>query len=190
VGMTQMFANRAYVLGLSGLLAAFLALGNPSFAGAQERSETAPAPMQGAIITSLTAEQLMVILRRAGYVTRADKDRAGRPVIRAQATTVRFNVRTFGCNQFEPRSCDRLLFEAKFALNRAPTEADVEAINQYNQTRVFGRGYLDRDENIVVVDMPVNLRDGITAANLTDNITIWSQVLDSFMRQLGWSAEG
>ncbi|MEM8985575.1 MAG: YbjN domain-containing protein [Pseudomonadota bacterium] len=153
---------------------------------------TAPASAQNGdqIVGGVTGMELQQILSAAGFSASVASDRStGAPVIVGQAGQFPFYVRTFGCEDDGGQErCDQLLFFANIELDREITEEDYKIVNRYNESKVFGRGYVIEERQAVGVDFAVNLRGGVTISNLADSVSNWINVLDDFIAQLNTAA--
>src|SRR5262245_10594587 len=61
------------------------------------------------------------------------------------------------------RRCNNLQFLAQWDLAK---NAGIDSANVYNQKFVFGRAYLSKDGKTFMFDYSVNIKDGVTTANL------------------------
>jgi hypothetical protein len=87
-----------------------------------------------------------------------------------------FYVNMYDCSgSAESRRCNNLQFLAQWDLAK---NAGVDSANVYNQKFVFGRAYLSKDGKTFMFDYSVNIRDGVTAANLKRQVDNWLRVLD------------
>lgn len=76
--------------------------------------------------------------------------------------------------------CRSLNFYTAFA-DVKPT---AEQINAWNSGKRYGRAYLDSDMD-AAVEMDLNLRFGVTRANLDANFSIWRLVLTQYVAHIG-----
>jgi len=159
----------------AGLLAA-AALAEAAPATAQEDPPT--------IVSDVSGAELENILQISGFSAQLTADEGGNPALLAEVDSVRFIVRTFGCSDAEAPRCDQLMFFANFDLGREVTEDDFRTINNYNDSNVFGRGYVLENSGRVGVDLVVNLRGGVTVEHFIENLRVWIAVLEAFAEEL------
>ena len=145
---------------------------------------TAQADQSQTIVSGLSGSDLIAMLRASGFTVQGGHDNTGRPIAFAEYNSIKFVVRTFECRGEQP-VCQQLMFLANFNLGREVTEADYRAINRYNDSNVFGRGYVLESDNAIGVDMVLNVSGGVTIANLASNVRMWVSVLGEFMTELG-----
>lgn len=94
-----------------------------------------------------------------------------------------FYVNMYDCEGTgaEARRCSNLQFLAQWELSR---NAGVDSANLYNQKFVFGRAYLSKDGKMFMFDYSVNIKDGVTTANLKRHVDNWLRVLDDVRTHL------
>lgn len=138
------------------------------------------------VYTDLSGSEIVALLDAHGYQASLTTDGSGDPLVMGQADGLKFKVQTYDCNGSAPRRCRSLQFIAAFSLDRAATDADVRAMNDYNRKKVYGRAFIDENGD-AAVDMVINLNGGVLAGNLMDTVGTWkSFVLDVFVQHLGW----
>lgn len=96
---------------------------------------------------------------------------------------VEFYVNMYDCTGAgaDKRRCNNLQFLAQWDLAK---NASVDTANVYNQKFVFGRAYLSKDAKMFMFDYSVNIRDGVTTANLKRHVDNWLRVLDDVRSHL------
>lgn len=94
-----------------------------------------------------------------------------------------FYVNMYDCTGAgaDKRRCNNLQFLAQWDLAK---NAGVDSANVYNQKFVFGRAYLSKDGKMFMFDYSVNIRDGVTTANLKRHVDNWLRVLDDVRTHL------
>jgi len=147
---------------------------------------SSPVYADGTVYNDLSGSEIVALLDAHGYSATLTTDQGGDPEIMAAADGLKFTVFTYNCNTQAPRRCNGLQFESAFDLGHKPTEADYVAMNQYNNDKVFGRAFINKDGD-AAVDFVVNLTGGVLTANLMDDVGTWkTYVLEKFIQNLGW----
>lgn len=134
-----------------------------------------------AIVSGLTAKEIVELLDAAGFNAENRGGRGG-PVIVGEANGIRFILRAFGCDR--DQRCDQLMFFANFNLGRPIEKADYELINSYNDSKLFGRGYVLDEDQAIGVDFTVNLRGGVTETHVAQSVGLWVEVLNDFASKI------
>ena len=141
-----------------------------------------------ALATPLAAEQLHArdpgrlaqVIQDLGYRARLETDSVGDPMIVSSAGGTDFSIYFYGCTN--NRECKSLLFKVGFDLVDGTT---LENVNAWNETTLFGRAYLD-DEQDPWLEMAVNLDGGVSQANFEDTYDWWEVVLRQFEDHIGF----
>jgi hypothetical protein len=96
---------------------------------------------------------------------------------------VEFYVNMYDCEGTgaESRRCNNLQFMAQWELS---TRTTLETANVYNQKFVFGRAYMSKDGKTFMFDYSINIRDGVSRANLKKQVDNWLRVLDDVRSML------
>ena len=138
-------------------------------------------------ISGVTASELETILEDAGLSPDMRTDSAdGTPVAVGKIGDYTFIVRALNCSG-TPKSCSELLFFANFPLGRQPTVRDLLALNEFNETQVFGRAYLLPNTGTsaeVGVDYVIELDGGVSEDHVSNNITRWGDVVAAFVERM------
>jgi hypothetical protein len=89
-----------------------------------------------------------------------------------------FYVNMYECQGSGPEEqrCGLIQFQAQW--QNAKSNIKASDINAYNLKFVFGRAALSSDGKSVVFDYPMNIKDGVTRANMKRNVDNWLRVLD------------
>ena len=119
-------------------------------------------------------EQLQNLLRGFGSAV-IETDDVGDPMIVGRMEGTRFVVFFYGCDS-DGDNCDSIQFRAAWS-----TDGDIttDAVNAWNRDKRFGKAYID-NENDPVIEMDVNLDNGVTVANFEDTIDWWQTALADF----------
>ena len=127
-----------------------------------------PAPGKGAIIKTLSADQLMEILAKEGLVP----ERAKETVIRVKMDQIRVLF-------FVSESKENIQAYAGFESD----DTSLKKINQWNAEKRFSRAYLDDDDD-PVIELDLDLEGGITQERLIDFITTVRVSVSQFRKHI------
>jgi hypothetical protein len=151
---------------------------------ALEPVSTTPAAPLPDVMLAITRVELIAVLSTYGLTvtdsTTADSD----PWLSAKTPKgTEFYVNMYDCQGTgaEERRCNNLQFLAQWDLAK---NAGVDSANVYNQKFVFGRAYLSKDGKMFMFDYSVNIKDGVTTANLKRHVDNWLRVLDDVRTHL------
>jgi len=136
---------------------------------------------EGGLVTQMTAEDIVRLMRRSGFQAEIDQTQSGDPVINGSFRGMRFRVFGHTCSG-SPARCERLDFSAGF---RTDGSVSKERINAFNRTWMFGKSYLSENGN-AYIDFPVNMTSGVTEANMENNLRLWSDIMQTFADYIGW----
>ncbi|MEL6111556.1 MAG: YbjN domain-containing protein [Pseudomonadota bacterium] len=144
-------------------------------------------------IDAVTAETLETILEEAGLSPEMKTDATtNSPVAIGQVGEFSFTVRTLDCSG-RPQRCTTLMFFANFELGRRITGGDFVAINNFNESQVFGRAYVLRssgEKGEVGVDYVIELDGGVSRDHLAGNIERWGDIVSAFITSITTSPAG
>lgn len=147
-----------------------------------------PVFADSSVYSDLSGSEIVALLDAHGYSATLTTDDHGDPLIMGSVDGLKFRVFTYNCNAQAPRRCNSLQFVSSFALGHKPTPDDYVAMNKYNNDRIFGRAFIN-DDNDAAIDYVINLTGGVMAGNLMDDVSTWkTYVLDKFVAQLGWKS--
>jgi len=121
-------------------------------------------PSPGAVLTSISGEEMAQLVREEGYSAELDRDSRGDPMIR-------FQVAGYTCLLFfygvQDDRADSLQFRAAFREN-----VPIEKVNEWNRRKRFLKVYLDEDGDLNM-DMDVDLEGGVTRDYLLERVRTW-----------------
>ena len=135
------------------------------------------------LLHGLSPGELGFLLEGTGFDVQDAVDGQGNPALIVDYSGLEFTIRAFGCNG-EGR-CDRLMFFHNVDLGRPVTADDYRMVNSYNDSKLFGRGYVIAPRHQIGVDMVLNLRGGVSVHHLAEEIAMWTTVLSEFRLQVG-----
>ena len=131
------------------------------------------------LYNGITRTELMVILSGYGMSVKDTTEKDSDPWLQAHTPKgVLFYVNMFECagSGATEQRCGLIQFQALWQNTKGTIKA--ADINAYNLKFVFGRALLSSDGKSVVFDYPMNIKDGVTKANLKKNVDNWLRVLD------------
>lgn len=111
----------------------------------------------------------------ATYETQAN----GNPAIAGRINGIPYYVSFMNCETSS--ACEDVNFFAGFL----DTRPSLDQINSWNQTKRFGRAYIDPDGD-AVIEMDVSLTGGVTGANLNAHLANWRLLIIQFTRYIGF----
>jgi hypothetical protein len=138
---------------------------------------TATAAETGTLIDGSDIDSIVDIARNYGSATIESQD-SGQPKIAARIGGVSYAVFFQNCS--ESRICDDINLYAGF-LDSKPTQ---DQMNGWNASKRFGRAYIDPDGD-AALEMDINLKSGVSPANLSANFAIWRLLITQFTGYLG-----
>jgi hypothetical protein len=139
-------------------------------------TSSAVAAESGTLIDGRDIDAIVDIARNYGSAT-IESQESGQPKIAARIGGVSYAVFFQNCS--EPRACDDINLYAGF-LDSNPSQ---DQVNTWNANKRFGRAYIDPDGD-AALEMDINLRDGVSPANLSASFAIWRLLIIQFMDYL------
>ena len=130
----------------------------------------------GALIDGTDIDSVIDIARDYGSAT-VGTQQTGQAKIVARVDGI--NYVAFFQNCSSQRVCDDINLYAGF-LDVKPSQ---ERINAWNASKRFGRAYIDPDGD-AAIEMDINLKNGISPANLSASFAIWRLILRQFVDYL------
>ena len=126
-------------------------------------------------------ESIAAALRENGYAATLSTDSVGDPMITSDNPAGKFAVLFFNCANHQ--ACATIQFYSGYTLDSNPT---LDTINAWNRSQRFGRAYLDKVGDPILV-MDVDLDDGgVSKALFQDNLQFWSSVVPAFEKHIGY----
>lgn len=116
-----------------------------------------------------------------GYEATLEPYESGRPRIQARIVGVNYAVAFYGCLE-DMTDCLGLMFTAGFDM---PDATDWKVVNDWNETRIYTRAFLD-DESDPYVQMPVPNAEQLSAGELRRLVEIWENALVRFTEEIGF----
>lgn len=139
------------------------------------KAGAAPAPTaaSASLVTGADAETIAAAIRASGEAT-LGKDKDGDPQIKAKSRGATWSVTFFGCKS--GTNCGSMELYYGIAATNKPTLAKV---NEWNQKKRWSKAYIDKDGD-PNINFDVNLRGGISRANLDADIAVWIDTIEEF----------
>ena len=131
-----------------------------------------------ALLDGNSVDEILTIARYYGDAT-LDQQSNGDPQIRGSIDGIGYSIYFRNCTANQ--NCEDVNFYSGILDNTAA----LETINQWNQTRRFGKAYLDGDGD-TVVEMDVNLENGVSAESMEATLGVWQIVLNEFAHHVGF----
>ena len=138
----------------------------------------APVAVPPLLDQGVTRTELIALLSSYGLTVKDATTKDSDPWLSAKtAKGTDFYVNMYDCagDGADGRRCNNLQFLAQWELTK---NASVDSANTYNQKFVFGRAYLSKDGKMFMFDYSINIKDGVTPANMKRHVDNWLRVLD------------
>ncbi len=130
----------------------------------------------GDLITAHDPQAILEVAKGFGSA-QLKKDPTGDPLIAGRIDGTKYGIVFYGCEH--GKNCD----EVQFAAGWSGAHASLEALNRFNQTKKYGRAYLDSDGD-PRLDMVVNLDHGVSVENFEDTFNWWTRALANFRKEV------
>jgi Putative bacterial sensory transduction regulator len=126
----------------------------------------------------VTRVELTKVLTSHGMTVQDATENETDPWLKAKTPKgTEFYVNMYDCTGAgaENRRCSNLQFLAQWELSKRTTP---DIANLYNQKFVFGRAYMAKDGKTFMFDYSINIKEGVSLANLKKQVDNWLRVLD------------
>jgi hypothetical protein len=117
-----------------------------------------------------------------GFEASLDPYESGRPRIVSKIVGVNYAVAFYSCYD-DMTGCEGLMFTAGFDMSE-PTGSDV--VNEWNETRVYSRAFLDEEDD-PYVQMPVPVARTLSQADVRRLVDIWESEVVKFTDKIGFN---
>ena len=122
------------------------------------------------------------MLEQSGFESRWEQTPGGQPALLSSNGASDFSVFFSNCNN-SGDDCATLQFYAGY---QTDGRTELSAINAFNRDTRFGDAYLD-EEGDAVLEMDVNLDfGGVSRENLADQISVWTDLMETFETAIDW----
>ncbi len=132
------------------------------------------------IVDATNVDEIVAIARSYGPVDLITRDN-GDP--RISGTIGGLPYQLFLMNCADGKACEDINFYSGFA----DTKPTLDAINEWNRSKRFGKAYLDSELD-AVIEYDVNLEHGVTRDNLDAAFSLWSQLVPDYAAFIGYKA--
>jgi hypothetical protein len=128
------------------------------------------------MIDATNPNEILEIAKGFGTAS-LQKDSDGDPYISGMIEGVKYGIAFYGCES--GRNCDDIQFGASWSKKGV----SLNAINTWNQTRRFGKAYLDNDKE-PTIEMAVNIDQGVSRENMEDSFRWWTRIVKLFVEEV------
>jgi hypothetical protein len=125
------------------------------------------------IITANDIDKILEIARGYGTARKAGGGNED-PYITGKLSGINYSIDFYGCND-KHEGCTSIQFHAGWDV----TDVPADRLAKWNSENRFGSAYLDSD-GAPVMEMDVNLDQGVTADNFDDTFDIWRIIVEDF----------
>ena len=116
-----------------------------------------------------------------GFQVELTKDKSGDPLIRSTDKQEPFSIQFYKCT--DGKDCQFMQFISGWDM---PNGVQLQTLQDWNSKKVWGQAYRD-DKKDPWLALPVNLKGGVTAENLSDTIDWWKTLLKQYAEFIGWT---
>ncbi len=133
-------------------------------------------PAAAQMVRAQEPQSVLAAMKAGGYADATlSTDKGGDPHITAKTRDTQFGVFFYNCT--DNKDCATVQFYTTY---KAEKPISLERINEWNNTRRFGRAALDED-NDPLIRMDLDLDDGgMPQALFVDNLEFWETVVATF----------
>ncbi|MEN3748836.1 YbjN domain-containing protein [Sphingomonas sp. HF-S3] len=137
-------------------------------------------PAAAQMVRGQNPQSVLAAMKAGGYSgATLSTDKGGDPMINAETNDTKFAVFFYNCK--DNKDCATVQFYTAY---KAEKPIALERINEWNNSRRFGRASLDKD-NDPVIRMDVDLDDGgMPQALFIDNLEFWESVVVGFEKHI------
>jgi hypothetical protein len=166
---------------LSALIAGFvLAFALFAASGADAQNTKKQSAGATALITGSSFDAIVAALESNGFSVELTTDSDGDPLIVSNDDEMPFSIYFYAC--VDGMDCEFIQFVSGWHIDGGTAS---ETIAEWNADRVWGRAYLDSD-NDPWIDLAVSLKGGVSAENFNDTVIWWLAVMDDFEDHIGF----
>lgn len=138
-------------------------------------------PAHAQMVRAQDPQSVVAALQAGGYRAVLGVDRVGDPKIDSAVSGTNFQIFFYNCTA--NKACATVQFHSGYDITNP---VSLDRINEWNQTKRFGRAFLDK-ENDPILEMDVDLDDGgLSRLLFIDNVEFWSSILGEFERHIGY----
>ncbi|WP_421759793.1 YbjN domain-containing protein [Devosia sp.] len=133
------------------------------------------------ILDASNVNEIVTIAKSYGPADLVTRD-SGDP--RISGTIGGLPYQLFFMNCTDGKACEDINFYAGFT----DTKPTLDAINDWNRSKRFGKAYLDSELD-AVIEYDVNLEHGVTRDNLDAAFSLWSQLVPEYAAFVGYRSQ-
>ena len=133
------------------------------------------------LVTAHDPQTVIGQLQSMGYRASYEPYDSGRPKVLTATAGINYNIAFYACAE-DMTGCGSLLFWVGFDM---PDGSDWTMVNDWNQTRVYSRAYLDADNDPYFM-MPVVLAEDMSPEEFERVLGIWEDAIIDFTDQIGF----
>jgi hypothetical protein len=130
----------------------------------------------------VTGPEVAAILQSEGYKAKVETDSEGDPIIRTSMSGVKVSLLFYDCDKGR---CNSLQFSTGLDLDNGTTPT---VINTFNKTYRYAAAYVD-EENDPFLRYDFDLEHAQAAEHIRDQVSVWEDVLGSFLKDTGFNDE-
>lgn len=160
------------------LLSRLGTLSVPLFACLALMSQGTAAQSDTSLVSAADPDKVFEIAKNFGTAALDKDDTTDMPVIMGRVDGTKYGLYFYGCQR--GRDCTYVQFNAAWSGKHRATS---ERINAWHRTSRFGKAFI-ADNNTTVMQMSINLDNGVTRKNFEDTFEWWAQILSDFRRQV------
>jgi hypothetical protein len=138
------------------------------------------ASAQSDLVDATNPTRLADVIRGLGYRAQLQTDSGGDPMIESSVSGTSFSLFFYGCTA--NADCKSVDFATSYDATDSTT---LDAINEWNAGELFGKAYLDTEDNSLRLVAHVNMVGGISQANFEDTFAWWEEIVEGFEDDLG-----
>ena len=132
-------------------------------------------------VTAANPQTVIDQLQAMGYRASYEPYDSGRPRVLTGVAGVNTNIAFYGCDA-DMGNCKTLLFSTGMDM---PDGAAWTTVNNWNQTRLYTRAFLD-DDNDAYFNMPVMRGQDMTEDDFRRVLNIWEDAVIDFTDEIGF----
>jgi Putative bacterial sensory transduction regulator len=134
---------------------------------------------QAEMVEARDPSSVVRALQAGGYKAILTKDSTGDPKIESASSGAKFIINFYGCTKNV--DCRTLTFYAGWT----SSNTSMNQMNEWNKTKRFSRGYIDKDGD-PVMEFDLDLDDGGMSESLfIDNVEFWEISMGNFKKHIG-----
>jgi hypothetical protein len=130
------------------------------------------------MVDATNPEKLVRVLQSAGYRAQLDVDSVGDPLIKGSLSRSNYSIFFYGCTN--NKDCRDVIFTTAYRVS-----VSLSLMNEWNKQKRYTRAYQDNDGE-AVLEMTVNLYQGVSRENFLDSVDWWQRYLEDFEKHINF----